>query len=142
MIKTKFTTRLMQIAIIVSTISLSSATLAGEKLNKEELNALLVGSFIKIVYQYEGEGVEMWEYYQKDGTVAGSTNKWGDYSATYEINDNGKICVIYSSDAYSGCYSYERGENNDYKLIGLTWPENTTLDVQIVPGITQNIKVN
>jgi len=124
MFKTEITARLWQIAIFLS-------------------NALLVGSFMKIVYQYEGEGVEMWEYYQKDGTVAGSTNKWGDYSATYEINDIGEMCVTYAgSEAYSGCYSYERGADGSYKLVGLTWPENTTLDVEIVPGDTQNISVN
>lgn len=119
----------------------SSGVFAGEKLNTEELNSLLVGNFMKIVYLYEGKGISMWEYYQKDGTVAGSTDKWGDYSATYEINEKGQMCVDYSSEDYNGCYSYERVSDNEYKLVDLTWPENTTLDVIVVPGLANNIGV-
>ena len=121
---------------------ISSVALAGEKLNAEELRSLLVGSFMKIVYLYEGEGVEMWEYYQKDGTVAGSTDKWGDYSATYKISEDGRMCLTYGSEAYDGCYSYERVSDNQYKLVDLTWPENTTLDVTIVPADSNNIRVD
>jgi len=120
----------------------STTTHAGDKLTSKELNSLLVGNFMKIVYIYQGEGIQMWEYYQKDGTVAGSTDKWGDYSATYEINDKNQICLNYSSKDYNGCYSYERVGDNQYKLVDLTWPENTTLDVTIVPGQWSNLAAN
>ncbi len=136
------TVKLLQASLIASALLLSTASFAGEKLNKAEMNALLVGNFMKIVYIYEGESIAMWEYYQKDGTIAGSTDKWGDYSATYEINDDGEMCVTYASEAYNGCYGYERIADNTYKLVGLTWPENTTLDVDIIPGSTMNISAN
>jgi len=114
-------------------------TFAGKTLNSDQLKELLVGNFLKVVYVYENEGVNMWEFYHKDGSVAGSTDKWGDYKATYEITDKGEICLTYSSEAYNGCYSYEHIAGNDYKLVGLTWPENTTANVTIVKGLYNNI---
>ena len=128
----------------ISTVFLfsSSAAFAGKKLNSEELKSLLVGNFMKVVYIYDGKGVGMWEYYQKDGTVAGSTDKWGDFSATYKINDKGEICLTYSSDAYSGCYSYMKKSDGNYKLVNLPWPENTSVDVTVISSATKNINTN
>jgi len=51
----------IQTTTILSLLLLTNAATAGQKLNKEELSTLLVGSFMKIVYQYKGEGVPMWE---------------------------------------------------------------------------------
>ncbi len=131
----------LKVFALLLPLALSSGVFAGQKLTSEELKSLLVGNFMKIVYIYDGERIAMWEYYQKDGTIAGSTDKWGDYSATYKINEKGEMCVTYASKDYNGCYSYELVSANEYKLVGLTWPENSTLDVIIVPGLVENIGI-
>ena len=127
-----------------STLSLmflfSTCAQAGSTLTSVQLKDLLIGNFLKIVYISDGKGVNMWEYYQKDGTVAGSTDKWGDYSASYEINDDNQICLTYANESpYNGCYAYEHISENNYKLIGLSWPENSTAEVTIVKGRYDNI---
>jgi len=132
------TNRIFYPALALS-VFFSSTASSGQRLGAEELNDLLIGNFMKIVYVYQGKGIEMWEYYQKNGTVAGSTDKWGDYSGTYEIIENGQICLNYSSEDYSGCYFYERVAEDEYKIVDLPWPENTTLNVTVVPGQSVNI---
>ena len=118
----------------------STCAQAGATLTSTQLKDLLIGNFLKIVYISDGEGINMWEYYQKDGSVTGSTDKWGNYSAAYEINDDNKICITYANESpYNGCYSYEHISDNNYKLVGLTWPENSTANVTIVKGLYDNI---
>ena len=112
---------------------------ADKILNSEELKTLLTSNFMKVVYIYQGEKINMWEYYQKDGSIAGSTDKWGNYSASYEIKGD-KICAIYSFEDYNGCYAYRHKSGNIYELVGLTWPENPTAEVKIVKGLYNNIK--
>ena len=118
----------------------SNGAQAESTLSSDQLKDLLIGNFLKIVYISDGEGINMWEYYQKDGNVAGSTDKWGNYSATYEINDDNKICLTYGGESpYNGCYAYEHISDNNYRLVGLTWPENSTANVTIVKGLYDNI---
>ena len=120
--------------------SASTCAYAETTLTSEQLRELLVGNFLKIVYISDGKNINMWEYYQKDGRVAGSTDTWGDYSAAYEINNNNQICLTYSNESpYNGCYAYEHTSDNNYKLVGLTWPENSTADVTIIKGLYDNI---
>ena len=117
---------------------------AGNTLNDEQLNELLVGNFLKVNYTYSGDEIHMWEFYQKDGTITGGSDEFGPYSASYSIKD-GKVCPDYAEgfEAYEGCYRYQHVSDNQYKLIDITWPENpSVLNVTIVKGLQRNLQNN
>ncbi len=121
-------------------VSAAGTAQANDNLNAEELKELLVGNFLKVNYIYSGKVIHMWEFYQEDGTITGSS-EFGPYSASFKIVDD-KVCPDYAEgfEAYEGCYGYQRKSGNDYRLIGVTWPENeSTLDVTIVKGIQENL---
>lgn len=139
MIKTDTRYVLVFLAMCVGLGVVANSAFADTKLSGEELKKLLTGNFAKVTYIYSGKPVTMWEFYRKNGDIAGSTDEWGDFGASYEIKGD-QICVSYSMAEYSGCYSYVRQSGNRYKLVDVTWPENTTADAIVVRGLVDNIQ--
>jgi hypothetical protein len=83
-------------------------SMAGERLNGEEVRKLLVGNTVTGTYADQGSQIRFYEYSAPDGTLVFSDEHYGKSSGTWEIRDDGCNYTNYAdSDDYDGCYYYE-----------------------------------
>jgi len=94
---------------------ISTLTPLGEIMSSEQLSKVFIGNTVRGSYPDQGEIVDHWEYFDKDGTIYGRDGKFGDFNAAWEIRDGGCFYSNYEeSDKYDGCYYYVHESGNNY----------------------------
>jgi hypothetical protein len=112
-------------------ISISTLSVAADRLKSEELKSLLVGNTEYGVYTNKGDQLKYWEFYRPDGVIRATEDKYGAYTGTYKIKADGCFDADYDGDTFDGCYYYVHLKDDQYSI---TSPKGDVSTVTVTKG--------
>lgn len=124
-----------KLLLIAALINITTSSMAGDRLNSEQLKKILVGSTEIGVYTNKGQQLNYSEFYRPDGVIRATEDTYGAYTGTYTIKADGCFNANYDGNEFDGCYYYTHLTGDQYNI---TSPQGTVSTVRIRKGDVKN----